>query len=260
MNRPRNISASVRQKLKNLATTQREDFQAILTRYALERFLYRLSRSQYSDRFVLKGALLFSIWSRKPHRATRDMDLLGFGDNSRSHLQLIFQNICQLEVPPDGLEFHSEQVNCQLIKPDQEYEGVRVNLLGNLTDTRTRISLQIDIGFGDAISPAPVMLHFPTILDFPAPQISTYPPETVVAEKFQAMVILGIANSRMKDFYDLWFLATHFEFDGQLLSTAIQMTFDRRRTLIPSFPPLALTTEFSQDQSKVAQWNAFLTK
>jgi hypothetical protein len=230
MNQPKNISASVRQKLKNIALTQREDFQAILTRYALERFLYRLSQSEEGDKFVLKGALLFTIWSKQPHRATRDMDLLGFGENSPSYLQVIFQNICRLEVQSDGLEFNSEQVNCQLIKADQEYEGVRVNLLGNLTDTKTRISLQIDVGFGDAICHAPVKLQFPTILDFPAPKISTYPRESVIAEKFQAMVILGIANSRMKDFYDLWFLASNFEFDGQLLSRAIQMTFERRKS------------------------------
>ena len=181
MNKPHNLAASVRQRLKNRSTAQKEDFQAILTRYALERFLYRLSQSPYCDRFILKGALLFSIWSQQPHRATRDMDLLGFGDNSLERLQLAFQDVCNIEVLRDGLEFHAESVNVERIKPDQEYEGVRINLLGNLTQTRTRISLQIDIGFGDAISPAPIDLQFPTILDFPAPIISTYPRETVIA-------------------------------------------------------------------------------
>lgn len=260
MNQPRNLSASVRQRLKNLATAEREDFQAILTRYALERFLYRLSQSPYCDQFVLKGALLFSIWSQQPHRATRDLDLLGFGDNSLARLKLAFQNICQLEVLADGLEFQAQTVNCQRIKPDQEYEGVRINLRGNLTLTRTRISMHIDIGFGDAIFPAPIRLQFPTILDFPAPMISTYPRETVIAEKFQAMVMLGIANSRMKDFYDLWFLATNFEYEGNLLISAIQATFERRKTSVPTSTPLALTTEFTEERRKLAQWQAFLKK
>lgn len=260
MNHAQNLAASVRQRLKNVATHTQDDFQTLLTRYALERFLYRLSQSKYSQRFILKGALLFSVWSQQPHRATRDLDLLGFGDNTLSGLKVAFQEICQLEVTPDGWEFHHQTVNCQRIKPDQKYEGVRVNLRGNLAHTRTRIDLQIDVGFGDTVSPAPVELQFPTILDFPAPQIQTYPRETVVAEKFQAMVILGIANSRMKDFYDLWFLATNFTFEGELLATAIEATFNRRQTTLPTLAPLALTAEFSQDPRKITQWKAFLRK
>lgn len=260
MNKSRNLSASVRQRLKNVSTAQREDFQAILTRYALERFLYRLSQSSYCERFVLKGALLFSVWSQQPHRATRDIDLLGFGDNSLEGLKLVFQDICDIEVLPDGLEFHALSVDCQRIKPDQEYEGVRINLLGNLIQTRTRISLQIDVGFGDAVTPAPIALQFPTILNFPTPIISTYPRETVIAEKFQAIVMLGMANSRMKDFYDLWFLATNFEYEGKILVSALQTTFARRKTSIPASVPLALTTEFTEDRRKLTQWQAFLKK
>lgn len=260
MNQAGNVAASVRQRLKNVAATRGENFQAILTRYALERFLYRLSQSDYRERFILKGALLFSIWSEQPHRATRDIDLLGFGNNILSDLEQVFREICQVEVELDGWEFAPETVNCQRIKPDQEYEGVRIDLRGNLALTRTRIDLQIDIGFGDAVSPAPINLQFPTILDFPAPEIPTYPRETVVAEKFQAMVMLGIANSRMKDFYDLWFLATNFEFEGELLATAIKATFNRRRTTLPTSTPLALTPEFSGDKRKITQWKAFLRK
>jgi len=260
MNQPRNLSASVRQRLKNFAVSNKEDFQAVLTRFALERFLFRLSQSSYSEQFVLKGALLFSVWSQLPHRATRDMDLLGFGDNSLDYLQLVFQYVCDLDVIPDGLEFHSSSVNCRRIKPDQEYEGVRINLLGNLTLSRTRINLQIDIGFGDAISPPPISLQFPTLLDFPPPIISTYPRETVIAEKFQAMIMLGIANTRIKDFYDIWFLATNFDFQSQLLTSAIKSTFDRRKTSIPISTPLALSSEFTQDKQKLSQWNAFLNK
>lgn len=260
MNQPLNLSASVRQKLKNLAVSNKEDFQAVLTRFALERFLFRLSQSSYSEQFVLKGALLFSVWSQLPHRATRDMDLLGFGDNSIDYLQPIFQHVCDLDVLPDGLEFHSSSVHCQRIKPDQEYEGVRINILGNLTLSRTRINLQIDIGFGDAISPPPISLQFPTLLDFPPPIVSTYPRETVIAEKFQAMIMLGIANTRIKDFYDIWFLATNFDFESQLLTSAIKNTFERRKTPIPISTPLALSSEFTQDKQKLFQWNAFLKK
>ncbi len=260
MNQPFKVSASVRQRLKNLAVTGGEEFQALLTRYALERFLYRLSLSQYRDQFILKGALLFSIWSDEPHRATRDLDLLGRGDTTLSHLEQVFREICQVQVDGDGLEFNSDTVKSQRLKEDQEYEGVRINLRANLAGTRTRIELQIDIGFGDAITPAPIELELPTLLDFPSPHLRTYPRETVVAEKLQAMVMLGMANSRMKDFYDLWFLSQKFEFEEETLCQAIKATFNRRRTPLPTETPLALTPEFSSDAAKVAQWNAFLRK
>jgi predicted nucleotidyltransferase component of viral defense system len=260
MNQPANIAASVRQRLKNLATQQGEEFQSLLTRYALERLLYRLSQSKYRDQFILKGAFLFSLWSDEPHRATRDLDLLGRGDNTLSHLEQVFQEICQIQVADDGLKLNGKSVKSQRIKEDQEYEGVRINLQANFTGTRTRIDLQIDVGFGDAITPAPINLAFPTLLDFPAPKLSTYPRETVIAEKFQALVVLGMANSRMKDFYDLWFLSQKFEFEGKILSQAIKETMNRRKTPLPTANPLALTEEFSNDVFKVAQWNAFLRK
>ena len=260
MNQPFKVAASVRQRLKNLAAQQGEEFQAILTRYAWERFLYRLSCSSYRDTFILKGALLFSIWSDEPHRATRDLDLLGRGDKSLSHLEQVFREICQLPVDWDGLEFNSDTVKSQRIKQDQEYEGVRLNLRASLTGTRTRASLQIDIGFGDAVTPEPLDLEFPTLLDFPSPHLRTYPRETVVAEKFQAMVMLGMANSRLKDFYDLWFLSQNFAFSGESLCQAIKATFKRRRTSLPTETPLALTREFSAEAAKVGQWNAFLRK
>lgn len=260
MNPPRQVAASVRQRLKNLATALREDFQSVLTRYALERFLYRLSQSQYGDQFILKGALLFSIWSDEPHRTTRDMDLLGRGDNTLTHLEQVFRELCQVRVEEDGLEFNSDTVKSQAIKEDQEYEGVRINLSAFLVGTRTRIPVQIDIGFGDAVTPSPLDLEFPTLLDFPAPQVRVYPRETVVAEKFQAMVMLGMANSRLKDFYDLWFLSDNFEFEGKTLCQAIKATFARRRTPLPNSSPLALTPEFAADTAKVTQWNAFLRK
>jgi predicted nucleotidyltransferase component of viral defense system len=260
-NPPRNIAASVRQRLRNLAQERQEDFQSILTRYALERFLYRLHQSEHQDRFILKGAMLFTLWSNEPHRATRDLDLLCHGDNTIALLEQVFQEICQTQVEDDGLDFKAETVQGKQIKEDQEYEGVRIKLNAFLTGTSTRLDLQIDIGFGDAVTPQVRVAEFPTLLEgFPAPSLKTYPPETVIAEKFQAMVALGIANSRMKDFYDIWYLCQNFSFEGITLSRAIKATFDRRRTPLSIEPPLALTAEFSEDASKQAQWKAFIRK
>jgi predicted nucleotidyltransferase component of viral defense system len=260
-NQPRNIAASVQQRLRNLAQAQQEDFQGILTRYALERFLYRLHQSDHRDRFILKGAMLFTLWSNEPHRATRDLDLLCHGDNAIAPLEQVFQEICQTQVEDDGLDFKAETVQGKQIKEDQEYEGVRIKLNASLTGTSTRLNLQIDIGFGDAVTPQVRVAAFPTILEgFPAPSLKTYPPETVIAEKFQAMVSLGIANSRMKDFYDIWYLCQNFRFEGIILSRAIKATFDRRRTPLPAESPLALTLEFSEDAAKQTQWKAFIRK
>jgi predicted nucleotidyltransferase component of viral defense system len=258
---PRNITASVRQRLRNFAQAQQEDFQAVLTRYASERLLYRLHQSQHGDRFILKGALLFTLWSNEPHRATRDLDLLCQGDNAIPHLEQIFREICETLVEADGLDFQAATVRGEQIREDQEYEGVRIKLNCYLTGTPTRLDIQVDIGFGDAVFPQAKVIQFPGILSgFPTPSLKTYPPETVVAEKFQAMVTLGIANSRMKDFYDIWYLCQHFTFDGMLLSQALQATFDRRRTPLPKELPLALSSEFADDVAKQTQWRAFLRK
>lgn len=260
-NGTRNIAASVRQRLLNFARAQQEEFQGVLTRYALERLLYRLSKSKHSGRFTLKGAMLFTIWFNEPHRATRDLDLLCSGDNTVSHLEQVFREICCVQVEDDGLDFKKETVRGEQIKEDQEYQGVRIKLNAFLSGTLTRIGIQVDIGFGDAITPKAEEARFPTILkDFPAPHLQTYPPATVVAEKFQAMVALGIANSRMKDFYDLCYLAQKFSFQGEVFSLAIKATFDRRKTSLPKELPLALTPEFFEDSSKQAQWKAFLRK
>jgi predicted nucleotidyltransferase component of viral defense system len=258
MKEPRNVAASVRQRLLNLSREQREEFQGLLTRYALERLLYRLSQSEYRDTFILKGAMLFSVWGNEPHRATQDLDLLGYGSKTIPDWEQVFREICRAQVAVDGIEFKEETVRGERIKEDQEYEGVRLKLTAMLLSAR--IPIQIDIGFGDAISPAPVSVEFPTLLDFPAPRVRTYWRETVVAEKFQAMVMLGIANSRMKDFYDLWFLSQKFAFAGETLCEAIKATFERRQTSVPLTPPLALRAEFSEDAAKQKQWNAFIRK
>lgn len=259
MTEQRNIAASVRQRLLNASRARREDFQVTLTRYALERLLYRLSKSAHRDQFIIKGAMLFSVWNEVPHRPTRDLDLLSFGTSDISRLEGAFREIVNTGVEPDGLEFFTESVRGGRIKEDQEYEGVRLSIQARLE--QARLSLQIDIGFGDAVTPPPEEIEYPTLLaDSPAPRLRAYSRYSVVAEKFQAMVMLGIANTRMKDFFDVWTLARSFDFDGRVLCQAMKMTFERRKTDVPSTAPLALTPEFYEDRTKQSQWDAFLKR
>jgi predicted nucleotidyltransferase component of viral defense system len=191
--------------LERIAKQRRDALDLILTQYGLERFLYRLSQSKYRDHFLLKGALLFSLWYDAPHRPTRDADFLALRSTDLQHLGEVFQSICLTPVEPDGLEFKAETVRLHEIREHQRYQGIRANLLAMLGNAR--IPLQIDVGFGDAVTPAANAVAFPALLDFPAPHVSTYPKETVVAEKLEAMVQLGLANSRMKDFYDVRMLS-----------------------------------------------------
>jgi hypothetical protein len=256
--RPRNLAASVRHRLTELAREQHEDFQFVLTRYVIERLLYRLCQSEHAGQFVLKGAMLFRLWTEHPHRPTRDLDLLGKGDPSPEVLTKLFRDICGINVEGDGLTFDPDSVTAGRIREDQEYEGVRVECRSHLG--QARIDLQIDIGFGDAVVPRAVEVTYPAILEFPAPVLKAYPRQAVVAEKFQAMAALGIANSRMKDFFDLWVLAHRFAFDGRSLSQSIRATFRRRKTALPSEPPLALTPEFGTNEGKMKQWSAFLKR
>ncbi len=256
--KPRNLVASVRQRLMNVARKNGEDFQLVLTRYGTERILYRISQSAHAGTFVLKGAVLFQLWSGQPHRPTRDLDLLGHGEPSTERFEQIFREICNLTIEEDGLTFDGDRIRAEQIKEDDEYQGIRLRLEARLGNAR--IPLQIDVGFGDAITPSAVEIEYPTLLDFPAPSIHAYPRETVVAEKYQAMVMLGMANSRMKDFFDLWILARQFEFDGPTICAAIGATFERRQTALPERSPLALTPEFSEDRGKQTQWRAFLRK
>lgn len=255
---PRNLAASVRQRLMNLSRQRGEDFQLVLTRYGLERLLYRLAQSQHAGQFVLKGAALFQLWTGQPHRSTRDLDLLGYGDPSIDRLRRLFQDVCSSTVADDGLTFLKEAIQAEPIKEGDDYQGIRLRIDASLGSAR--LPLQIDIGFGDAVTPGPQTVTYPTLLDFPAPQLNAYPRQTVVAEKFHAMVRLGMANSRMKDFYDVWMLARTFPFDGAELCAAIQATFERRQTAVPVTTPLALTPEFGADRQKATQWKAFLSK
>jgi hypothetical protein len=256
--KPRNAPASVRARPTEFARNRGEEFQLVLTRYAIERFLYRLSVSPHGDGLVLKGAMLFQLWAVEPHRATKDGDLLGTGTSSVERLADIVKAVCAAGVAEDGLDFDPAAVSASRIKEDQEYEGVRVTCPVRLG--QARVTLQVDVGFGDAITPAPSRVSYPTILDFPPPVLKAYPKETVVAEKFQTMVALGMTNSRMKDFFDLWVLSRDFAFDRATLTKAMAATFRRRRSLPPTEPPLALTGEFGTDPTKVKQWEAFVRK
>lgn len=255
---PKNLAASVRQRLLNLAQARGEDFGLVLTRYGIERFLYRLAQSEYHDQFVLKGALLFELWTQRPYRPTRDLDLEGQGENSTARMKRLFSEIMNQAVEDDGLVFDPKSLRVARIKEDQEYEGLRVTLVSRLE--RARIHIQIDIGFGDVIVPAPKEIQYPAMLNFPPARLRAYPREAVVAEKLEALVKLGMVNTRMKDFYDLWQLSNDFDFEGALLTDAIKATFTRRATDLPSGAPLALTEEFSRDPQKAKQWQAFLKK
>ncbi|TRO81293.1 nucleotidyl transferase AbiEii/AbiGii toxin family protein [Desulfuromonas acetexigens] len=253
-----NIAASVRQRLLDQARSKRIDFNLLLTRYGLERFLYRLGCSEYRERFILKGAMLFPLWGVVSYRSTRDVDLLGYGESELAALVEVFRRISRTEVADDGVIFDPASVQAEDIRDQMEYAGTRIKLNADLAGAR--IHLQVDIGFGDVVTPAAATADYPTVLDQPAPHIRVYPRETVVAEKFQAMVHLGIANSRMKDFHDLWVLGSQFDFDGATLTAALVRTFERRNTPLPNTVPLALTPEFFLDDRKIRQWKAFLNR
>jgi len=260
MNRKKSkdLPASIRQRLLNLARTHQEDFLFTLTRFGIERLLYRLSKSKYANHFVLKGATLYMVWNEKMYRATKDLDLLAIGESSLEKMVDIFRDVCTVKVEDDGLVYQANIVRGIEIREEQEYNGARITLEAKLGEAR--IPLQIDIGFGDIITPAPRKIDFPSMLDLPSPRMNAYPPEAVIAEKFQAMVVLGMKNSRMKDFYDLWYLAKYFSFKGNSLRRAIESTFNRRKTKLPGGRPLALTAEFSEDSFKKQQWKAFLER
>ena len=250
----RNVAGSHRAKLLTLAQTRGEDFQFLLGRWIVERFLYRLSESAHKDAFVLKGAMLFLAWDGQLHRPTRDLDFLGFGSSEIPDVTQRILDVCAL-FEDDGIVFDLAGVKGERIKEDAEYEGVRVHVPASLDGAR--IVMQIDVGFGDVVDPPPARLTFPVLLPLAPPVLLAYAPETVIAEKFHAMVVLGIANSRMKDFFDIWTLARTHSFEIKQLARSIRGTFERRRTSVPESAPLALTAEFLEDASKRVQWAAF---
>lgn len=254
----RNLPASVRARLLNRSRESNQDFNLLLTRYALERLLYRISISSHAEQFLLKGALLFDLWFDIPHRPTRDLDLLSLGSSELPQLEAIFKEVCEADTD-DGMMFQPDTVRAAEIRKEANYAGVRVTLLGLLDGARCPI--QIDIGFGDAVTPEPDDVRYPALFpEFKAPMLRAYPRYTVVAEKLEALVLLGIANSRMKDFFDLWILSRHTEFESDLLKSAIEATFERRKTQVPPDVPFGLTDAFAQDAQKRTQWQAFLAK
>ena len=254
----RNIGASVRAKLTLRARKRKENVQLVLTHYAIERLLYRLSLSDYSRQFVLKGAMLVKLWTPAPYRATADLDLLGFGDDAPERICAVFRNICVLEVPNDGVIFKPETLEVVITRIEVEYGGIRLTMIAEVAGAR--LPVRIDIGFGDVVTPSVREIDYPSMLDMPAPRLRAYPPETVIAEKFQALVFLGMSNSRIKDMFDLWTISETFSFDGNIIADAIRATFERRHTAIPTVKPIALTVAFSQDATKQAQWRGFLRR
>jgi predicted nucleotidyltransferase component of viral defense system len=254
---PKNIVASVRQRLLDKARETGRPFNELLQYFAMERFLYRLSNSPYADSFVLKGALMLTVWEAPLTRPTLDIDLLGRIDNRIDTIVRVTKEICRQEVEPDGVVFDIATIGAERIAEDADYGGIRVRFRGSLGTAR--IVMQLDIGFGDVVIPSPEPTKYPVLLDLPAPHLLGYSRESTIAEKFEAMAKLGILNSRMKDFFDLWLLSRAFDFDGATLAEAILKTFSTRGTKIPA-EPIALTDAFAEDATKAAQWRGFLRR
>lgn len=248
-------AASIHARLLNRAKERGEDFNLLLTRYAIERFLYRLSQLPAREVMLLKGALLFDLWFDVPHRPTRDADFLGFGPMDAEALAMTIREICVVAVD-DGMVYDPDSIAVEEIREDARYGGLRVKLLGKLGNAR--VTLQLDVGYGDAVTPGPEEAEYPTLLeDMPAPRLRVYPRASVVAEKLEAIVSLGMANSRMKDYFDLRAMAREGALDENLLGEAIAATFGRRKTEVPPHVPLGLSEEFWLDAAKLTQWRAF---
>ncbi len=254
----KDISASIKARLLNLSKTANRDFQELTVRYTVERFLARLVESQYREEFILKGAMLYIPWKLDDTRTTMDLDLLGYGNPDLDNMRSVFQNICSTAIMDDGLVFIKESVTVNPIREESVYDGVRVLIqvkLGTMI-----IRFQVDVGFGDQIIPKPMDTEFPAIFAEQGPIIRSYSPETVIAEKFNAMVVLGMANSRMKDYYDIWMLSQSFTFNSSILGEAIQQTFLKRQNALPEFEPVALSDDFINNRDKKTQWKGFLKK
>ena len=252
------LARSVQVRLARHAKTIGVDPNLVLTRYAVERFLYRLSRSPYAERFVLKGALLLLVWLGEALRPTRDADLLGFGDLSEASLAEIFRDVCGVQVDADGMTYLSDTVRVEPIRAEDDYGGQRVTLQARMG--AARLSVQVDIGIGDVVTPAPEWLEYPSLLDLPRPRLRAYPRETVIAEKLHAMEYLGLRNSRMKDYFDIYALLREGKTDVTWLAGAIAATFARRQTALPERMPQGLSDEFAGDTAKQTQWKQFLAK
>jgi len=258
MKEVKNIEASVRGRLQNITRDTKRQFSEVLQYYGMERFLYRLSKSGHHQRFVLKGALMFTVWDVQSRRTTVDIDFLAYADNAIAKIEKIIREVCETKVVPDGVVFDPKSVKGEKIKENADYEGIRVKFRGSLGTAR--IPMQIDIGFGDTVVPKPKAIDYPVILDFPKPHLVGYPFETVVAEKFEAMIKLGALNSRMKDFYDVWLLVRQFTFNGTTLANAIAQTFKNRKTERPKTIPFFAAEIYSEQSDRNRIWKAFLEK
>lgn len=248
----KNIAASVRQRLLNRAKSDQRPFAELLQYYAMERFLYRLSRSAHAQRFILKGALMLRVWQAPVFRPTMDIDMLAKTGNDEENIISQITEVLNVEVEPDGLDFDTDFIQSERITEDADYQGIRIRFRGTLDSAR--INMQLDIGFGDIVHPDPIESELPTLLDFAAPRLLCYSRESAIAEKFEAMVKLGILNSRMKDFYDIWMLSRQFNFNGDQLKQAILLTFRQRGTSL-SENIIAFQESFSAE--KQVQWTAF---
>jgi len=253
----KDIASSVHQRLLNRARQTDRPFNELLQYYAMERFLYRLSKSRYKDRFILKGALMLMCWEAPVSRPTTDIDLLGYLDPEVDTVVSIMKDICEQQVVPDGMVFNAESISGERIIEGAEYQGVRVKLRGGLGNAK--VTAQIDIGFGDVVIPSPENMDYPAMLDFPAPRLLGYSRESTIAEKLATMIRLGILNSRMKDIFDIWLLSQRFPFDGGILSEAINGCLLRRGVEVLT-QPVALSSDFTDDPTKAAQWRAFKRK
>lgn len=253
--RPKNIAASVKTRLLNLARTQHRGFDVLLVRFALERLLFRLSRSQYRDSYILKGGMLVTQWLDHDNRETRDIDFLGFGEDAPDAIRAIFAEIMAIEAD-DGLAFDTGALTASAIREETEYGGIRLRTSAYLE--KTRIPVVLDIGFGDALADASQTIEYPSLLGMERPEIRSYPPAAVIAEKFQAVVALGLGNGRMKDFYDLWALPKTLPVDNDALDAAIAATFARRGTPVPTERPVGLSPAMAQDAAALQRWRAYL--
>ena len=250
----KDIAASVRQRLLNLAREEQQAFDVVLVAFGLERLIYRLSISDHRDSFVLKGGMLVTLWTADPGRFTRDVDFLAFGDDDENRLMAAFAEILAIDAG-DGLLFDTAKLSAAAIREDQVYGGMRLKTVAYLG--KTKIPITVDLGFGDALGDPAFEIDYGSLLDFETANIRAYSPATVIAEKFQAVVALGVANGRMKDFYDLWALPKAMEIDPEELAQTIRSTFERRGTAIPTARPPGLSPEFAESPSKITQWSAY---
>ena len=254
----KNIAKSVRQKLLNISRENKIDYMKILIRYAIERFLYRLGISEYKNKFVLKGAMLFIIWTENPHRTTKDLDLQLIENISRNEIMKILKSVCEMKVEPDGLLFDTKSILMQEIREHNTYIGYRIKMKVQLE--QARIPIQIDLAYGDIITPETKYIEYPVLLNFPKPKIKAYSIEKVIAEKLEIIINKGIANSRMKDYYDLYKILNEYKFNEVKIKDIIKKIFKRRNSNIPNNVPIGLSDEFISNKDKVNQWNAFIRR